>query len=166
MRWFVAALFLLSVWSRTPGDDSSTDAELAILQGQINGIVQNLQAKQRQIEALTAHIDDLERAEIRLYRDRSDCPEGFSPMENAYGRIIVLDGPSRGTVSKHTFKDERVLTMPCASTIQVSESGATQVCGSGEGTTGSPVAVDLENLIPHVVMMGCFRNKGPQPVIP
>ena len=163
MRWLVLALCALAIVARNP--DDSADAELAILQGQINGILQNLQSKQRQIEALTSHIDDLERAEIRLYRDRSDCPEGFSPMENAYGRIIVLDGPSRGTVSKHTFKDERVLTMPCASTIQVSESGATRVCG-GSDDGGSPVAVDLENLIPHVVLMACFRDKGPRPVIP
>jgi hypothetical protein len=162
MRLLCLALLCLQC---AVGEDTLA-SDVALLQGQLSGILQNLQSKQRQIDALTAHIDDLERAEIRLYRDRSDCPEGFSPMENAYGRIIVLDGPSRGTVSKHTFKDERVLTMPCASTIQVSESGATRVCGGSEDGTGSPVAVDLENLIPHVVMMGCFRNKGPQPVLP
>jgi hypothetical protein len=122
-----------------------------------------LVALQAKIDYLANRLLDLETAGVHLYKDRSSCPEGFYPMENSDGRFLLLQGSERGAVSGHTFKDEKVLTLPCSKQIQVSESGWNSVCsGSGDGT---PVAIDLEKLIPYVKLLGCVKSQGPNPVI-
>ena len=119
-----------------------------------------LQAK---IDALTSRLTDFETAGIHLYKDRASCPQGFYPMENADGRFLLLSGEERGQLSGHTFKDQKVLSMPCSKSIEVAETGFASVCsGSASGTT---VSVDLEALVPYFKVLGCIKNGGPNPVI-
>lgn len=115
-------------------------------------------------QQLEARLDDKQKAEILLYRDRKECPDGYHPMENAFGRFIVIGGENRGAMSDHTFSDERILNMPCAATIGVAESGFHRVCGT-QNADGSPLSVDLKELVPYVELLACFRDKGDFPVI-
>jgi hypothetical protein len=124
---------------------------------------EKLNALQASLAALTARLDDFETAGIHLYKDRSTCPDGFYPMESAAGRFLLLDGEDRGGVSSHTFKDTKILTLPCSKTIGVPESGFADVCsGSAEGT---PIPINLENFVPYMKVLGCIKSKGPNPVI-
>jgi len=166
MRLICALLILIVAALARSDADQPTKLDYDTLRSQVSAVVSNLESKQRQIDALKERLDDKQKAEILFYRDRNSCPVGYSPMENSYGRLIVIDGPDRGSVSAHTFKDERVLTMPCKQRIGVAESGFHQVCGSSIEDDNTPVTVDLENLLPNIKLLACFRDKGPQPVIP
>jgi hypothetical protein len=118
---------------------------------------------QEQIDALKARLDDRQKAEILLYRDRTDCPIGYSPAENAFGRLLVVDGGNRGAISDHTFNDVRKMNFACAETIGVAESGFQKVCS--HSVDGSAVDVQLSDFLPYFKVLACFRNDGPSPVI-
>lgn len=150
----VAFTFALAGASEDESDDS---VDFTSILNQIAVLTE----KTRQLEA---RLDDKQKAEILLYRDRKECPDGYHPMENAFGRFIVIGGENRGAMSDHTFSDERTINMPCAATIGVAESGFHRVCGT-QSTDGSPLSVDLKELVPYVELLACFRDKGDYPVI-
>jgi len=143
-------------------EDDSDDSDLRPVFASIQTQLTILSQKTAELEA---RLDDKQKAEILLYRDRKECPSGYHPMENASGRFIVIgDGTNRGAMSDHTFTDERIINMPCATTIGVAENGFHHVCGT-PSTDGSPVSVDLKELVPYVQLLACFRDKGDNPVI-
>lgn len=121
------------------------------------------QSLQEQINELKARLDDRQKAEILLYRDRNDCPVGYSPAENAFGRLLVVDGGNRGAISDHTFDDVQKMNFACSETIGVAESGFQKVCS--HSGTGSSVDVQLDKFLPYFKVLACFRNDGPSPVI-
>ena len=166
MRLLCALLVLIAVALARSDAEQQTQIDFETMRSQISTVIGQLESKQKQIDVLKERLDDKQKAEILFYRDRTDCPTGYSPMENSYGRLIVIEGPSRGTVSDHTFADERVLAMPCKQRIGVAETGFHQVCGSSTEDDNTPVTVDLENLLPNIKLLACFRDKGPAPVIP
>ena len=120
---------------------------------------------QAQIDALKARIDDKENAEIRFYVDRTDCPIGFHPAENAYGRLLVVDGSHRGTISDHTFYDVRTVSTECKEIIGVAENGFAKVCGHSPDAA-TEIGVKLDEFLPYYKVLACVRNNGPSPVIP
>jgi len=117
------------------------------------------------VEELTRRLADRTDGEILFFRDREDCPDGYLPMENAEGRLLMLGGSRRGKVSGHTMFDRRTLSLPCSSIIEVAESGMMKVCNLNAGNS-THFEVDLEALIPHVYMKGCFRPGASSPVVP
>jgi hypothetical protein len=122
-----------------------------------------LAALQAKIDALTARLTDFETAGIHFYKDRASCPAGFYPMENAEGRFLLLAGSDRGQLSGHTFKDEKILSLPCSNRIEVAETGFANVCSSS--ASGTTIKVDLEALVPYYKVLGCIKSGGPQPVV-
>jgi hypothetical protein len=154
----VAFTFALAGASEEDSDEANELRQMiSALQSQISV----LKEKTHQLEG---RLDNKQKAEILLYKDRKDCPEGYYPMENAFGRFIVIGGKNRGDMSGHTFLDERTINMPCETTIGVAESGFHRVCGT-PGNDGSPLSVDLKELVPYVELLACSRADGDFPVI-
>jgi hypothetical protein len=140
------SLFLVLLFGHALAQD--TDSKLAALEAKIN--------------SLTERLTDFETAGVHLYKDRSTCPEGFYPMENADGRFLLISGSERGEISDHTSKDEKIFKLPC-SKILVGETGFAPVCaGFADGTA---MTMSPETFIPFVKLLGCIKNGGPQPVI-
>lgn len=125
---------------------------------------QSVASLQAEIESLRTLIEDRRNGEITFYANRNDCPEGYYPVENAYGRIIVIDGPKRGSMSKHSFDDVRKMNVDCTDTIGVAENGFQRVCSHTQ--TGSSLDVKLNEMLPYWKVMACARNNGPSPVLP
>lgn len=119
---------------------------------------------EERIAVLEQILQDKEDAQILLYRDRSDCPAGYQPMENANGRMLMI-GDSRGSVSLHSITDKYSLDMPCRNVIGVAESGFHKVCNINDANSTS-LTVDVKKLIPHVVLLGCARMDPSRPVVP
>jgi hypothetical protein len=125
---------------------------------------QSTASLQAEVAALRELIEDRQAGEITFYANRDDCPEGYYPVENAYGRVLVIDGPRRGTMSAHTFEDTKKLNVACTETIGVAESGFQRVCSHGK--SGTSLDVKMDDFIPHYKVMACARNNGPLPVLP
>lgn len=164
MRISVACILIVAFTFALAGvsDDESDDKP------DLNPAFQSIQTQltflTQKTKELEARLDDKQKAEILLYRDRKECPDGYHPMENAFGRFIVIGGENRGAMSDHTLSDERIINMPCAGTIGVAENGFHRVCGT-QNADGSPLSVDLKELVPYVELLACFRDKGDYPVI-
>lgn len=131
----------------------------------VNSLDTRLAELDQRIAVLEQKVDDKEDAQILFYRDRSTCPIGYKPMENAYGRTIVLGADSRGKVSVHTLQDNPTLSIPCKNVIGVAESGFHRVCNMNTENS-TQLTVDVKNLIPHVVLLGCAKVDPSKPVVP
>jgi hypothetical protein len=115
-----------------------------------------------EVAELRRQLHDRQQGEILFFRDRSDCPEGYVPAENAYGRVLVIDGDQRGATSEHTFDDRRVLAAECTGTVGVAESGFHRVCNHD----GPAITVKLDEFVPYLKVLACTRHGGPSPVVP
>lgn len=130
-----------------------------------NSVETRLAALEQRVMILEEKVNDKEDAQILLYRDRSTCPIGYKPMENAYGRTIVIGTNLRGTVSSHSIDDTKTISMPCASMIGVAENGFHKVCNIKSGNA-TKLSMDIRDLIPHVTLMACAKVEPSSPVVP
>lgn len=115
-----------------------------------------------EVAELRRQLHDRQQGEILFFRDRSSCPEGYVPAENAYGRVLVIDGDRRGATSEHTFDDRRVLEAECTGTVGVAENGFHRVCNHD----GPVISVKLDDFVPYLKVLACTRHGGPSPVVP
>jgi len=124
-----------------------------------------LEKLEQRVATLEVKVDDKEDAQILLYRDRSTCPIGYQPMENAHGRTIVIGSDLRGTVSAHSIDDTKSISMPCASMIGVAENGFHKVCNI-KSDNSTRLSMEIKELIPHVILFACARIDPSRPVVP
>jgi hypothetical protein len=131
----------------------------------LEDVYARLATLEERVVTLEAKVDDKEDAQILLYRDRSTCPIGFKPMENAYGRTIVIGSDLRGTVSAHSIDDTKTISMPCSSMIGVAENGFHKVCNI-KSDNSTRLSMEIKELIPHVMLMACAKVEPSRPVVP
>lgn len=157
LRYYAWCLFLVLCCHAASAYTTNSDT--------VEYLMEKVSALELQTTELTKRLNDRSDGEILWFRDRKGCPEGYLPMENAEGRVVIIGSGNRGRISGHTILDKPTLSLPCASVIGVAESGMMQVCNLIAGNI-THVNINIEEIIPHIYVGGCFRPGASSPVVP